>query len=197
MQVLIKKIFSLVFNKRFWDKVFFGKKEVTPCVIWFTGLSGAGKSTIAEALYARLREKRLKAEHLDGDSVRDIFPQTGFSKADRDEHVKRIGYLASRLEKHGVIVLVSFISPYREARAFVRRLCKNFFEVYVSTSLEECERRDVKGLYRKVRKGEITQFTGIDDPYEVPDNPELVIHTEGRSVDECVDQITQYFKRVL
>jgi len=165
-------------------------------VIWLTGLSGSGKSTIAENLEHIFREEGLKVERLDGDTVRDIFPNTGFTKEARDEHVKRIGFIASLLERNGVVVIVSLISPYRESREFVRNMCGNFIEVYVSASLEECERRDVKGLYERVRKGEIKNFTGIDDPYEKPEHPEIVIDTESYSIEESAGMILQYLKRL-
>ena len=148
------------------------------CVIWITGLSAAGKTTIATALSEKLIALGQRVEHLDGDLIRKIFPGTGYSREERDRHVKRIGYLSAMLEKHDVFVVASFISPYREARAFVRSQCSNFIEVYVSTPLEECEKRDPKGLYKKARTGEISNFTGISDPYEVPENAEIVIKTE-------------------
>ena len=160
------------------------KSDQEPFVLWFTGLSGAGKSTLAEKAYEYYKNKGCRVEQLDGDKVRAIFPDTGFSKEERDQHVKKVGFLASLLEKHEVIVISSFISPYREARSFVRNLCGNFIEVYVKASLEVCEERDVKGLYKKARSGEITNFTGIDDPYEVPENPEIVIETDRLSVEE-------------
>ncbi|MBO4711867.1 adenylyl-sulfate kinase [bacterium] len=163
-----------------------------PCVIWFTGLSGAGKTTLAEKLAAYLKEKGKKCELLDGDTVRNIFPQTGFTKKERDEHVKRMGFLASMLERNGVTVLASFISPYRESRDFVRKMCRNFVEVYVSTSLEVCEKRDVKGLYKKARSGEIKSFTGIDDPYEAPLHPEITINTAEESVEESLEKLVKY-----
>lgn len=158
-------------------------------VIWFTGLSGAGKTTLAEKLAAYLKEKGEKCELLDGDTVRNIFPQTGFTKKERDEHVKRMGFLASMLERNGVTVLASFISPYRESRDFVRKMCGNFVEVYVSTSLEVCEKRDVKGLYKKARRGEIKSFTGIDDPYEAPLHPEITINTAEETVEESLEKL--------
>lgn len=165
------------------------RNNIPPCVLWFTGLSGSGKSTLAEHIFREIKESGLKVEHLDGDIVRQIFPLTGFSKEDRDKHIKRVGYLASMLEKNGIIVIASFISPYKESREFVRKLCSEFKEVYVSTSIEECEKRDVKGLYARARKGEITQFTGIDDPYEIPVNPEVIVDTSDKSVEECVQII--------
>ena len=168
------------------------KMSKEPCVIWFTGLSGAGKTTLAEKLAAYLKAKGEKCELLDGDTVRNIFPQTGFTKKERNEHVKRMGFLASMLERNGVTVLASFISPYRESRDFVRKMCRNFVEVYVSTSLEVCEKRDVKGLYRKARNGEIKSFTGIDDPYEPPLNPEITINTAEETVEESLERLINY-----
>jgi adenylylsulfate kinase len=137
----------------------------------------------------------MRIERLDGDTVRDIFPQTGFTREARDAHIKRIGYLASRLEKHGVSVVASFVSPYEESRQFVRKLCRNFVEVYVSTPVEACERRDVKGLYAKARRGEIQNFTGVNDPYEAPSNPDLVVDTDGISVEEAGRQVLDMLER--
>ncbi|MBP5406082.1 adenylyl-sulfate kinase [bacterium] len=164
----------------------------TARVIWFTGLSGAGKTTLAEKLTAYLKKNGQKCELLDGDTVRNIFPQTGFSKKERDEHVKRMGFLASMLERNGVTVVASFISPYRESRDFVRKMCKNFVEIYVSTSLEVCEKRDVKGLYKKARRGEITSFTGIDDPYEAPLEPEITINTAEETVEKSFEKLLAF-----
>jgi adenylylsulfate kinase len=118
-----------------------------------------------------------------------VFPGTGFSREERDAHVRRVGYLASRLEAHGVTVVASLISPYRDARTFVRGLCRTFVEVHVATSLEECERRDPKGLYARARAGQLTQFTGIDDPYEAPLAPEIVIDTGRDTADAAADRI--------
>jgi len=165
------------------------------CVIWLTGLSASGKTTIGEALANDLKILGHKVEHLDGDLVRKMFPGTGFTREERDKHIKRVGYLAALLEKHDVFVVASFISPYQEAREFVRAQCNNFIEVYLSTPLEECEKRDPKGLYKKARTGEITNFTGIDDPYEPPENPEIEIDTTGLSVEEAVERILEYLAK--
>ncbi len=167
-------------------------KNWKPTVFWFTGLSGSGKSTISEELYKLMKDEGLEVEHLDGDIIRDIFPKTGFSKADRNAHVKRVGYLASRLQAHKVFVIGSFISPYKEAREFVREICDDFTEVYISTPFEECERRDVKRLYAKARSGEIKNFTGLDDPYEAPENPELEIDTTDITLSEALNQVIEY-----
>jgi adenylylsulfate kinase len=173
------------------------RQAARPFVLWFTGLSGSGKSTLANRIHDRLAAEGHRATRLDGDTVRAIFPETGFSRDERNNHIRRIGYLASILEKNGVIVISSFVSPYAESRNFVRSLCDNFVEIYVATSLEECERRDVKGLYRKARAGDIRNFTGIDDPYEPPEHPELAICTDGKSVDESMREILTYLNGYL
>jgi adenylylsulfate kinase len=158
-------------------------------VLWFTGLSGSGKSTIATRVDQALVDRGTDVEYIDGDALREVFPNTGFTRAEREEHLRRAGYMASRLAAHGVTVVASFVSPYRESRDFVRKLCSNFVEIYVATPLEECERRDVKGLYARARRGEIKNFTGIDDPYEPPEHPELTLETRALSVDECVAKV--------
>ena len=158
-------------------------------VLWLTGLSGSGKSTLAEELAFRLEKEGRRVERLDGDILRGVFPNTGFDRQSRDEHIKRVGFLASRLEHHGVIVVASFISPYRQARGFVRDLCSRFVEVYVKASVEECKRRDVKGLYKKAEAGQIKQFTGVDDPYEEPETPEIIVNTELQTVEQSVSEI--------
>jgi adenylylsulfate kinase len=170
---------------------------VRPAVLWFTGLSGAGKSTIASWVSARLRSRGFRVEELDGDRVRDIFPTTGYTRPERDLHIKRVGFLASRLEHHGVFVVASFVSPYEESRRFVRDLCCCFIEIYLATPLDVCERRDVKGLYAKARRGEIALFTGISDPYEPPANPELVIDTSTGTVAEAGTQVLDYLDQAI
>jgi adenylylsulfate kinase len=164
-------------------------KPIDPKVVWFTGLSGSGKTTLSKELVERLRARGFKVEHLDGDSLREILPSTGFDRVSREEHVKKVGLLARYLEKNGVFVVASLISPYKDSRQFVRGICKNFVEVHVDTPIEACEKRDVKGLYRRARAGEIKNFTGIDDPYEPPVNPEIRINTLEVSPDQAVDRI--------
>jgi adenylylsulfate kinase len=167
--------------------------EVRPpgAVLWFTGLSGAGKTTIARAVHTALSARQLPVEPLDGDVLRGLFPNTGFSRAERDAHVRRVGFVASRLEHHGVVVIAALISPFAESRAFVRGLCRNFIEIHVSTPLEECERRDPKQLYARARRGEIDDFTGITSPYEPPVQPELVIDTSDCTVDLAVSRVIE------
>ena len=181
----VSKIGLYWFHERVWDRLRFGRQQVEPVVLWLTGLSGSGKSTIADWSARELTARGFKVERLDGDTIRNIFPNTGFSRAERDAHIKRVGYLASKLEQNGVFVVASLVSPYRESRDFVRSLCKNFMEVHVATPLAVCEQRDVKGLYAKARRGELQNFTGIDDPFEAPLNPDLVVDTTNMPIDEA------------
>ncbi|MDR7314359.1 adenylyl-sulfate kinase [Brevibacillus nitrificans] len=165
------------------------------CVIWFTGLSGAGKSTLANAVEHELHHRGLASYVLDGDNIRHGLNRgLGFSAEDRKENIRRIGEVAKLFVDAGVITLTAFISPYLEDRALARSLVAEgeFIEVYVKCSLEECERRDVKGLYEKARKGEIGQFTGISSPYEEPVAPELVIESGTLSVEQSVATVIDY-----
>lgn len=160
-------------------------------VLWFTGLSGSGKSTIAVRVHQELARRGVDVEYIDGDALREVFPNTGFTRAEREDHLRRTGYMASRLAAHGVTVVASLVSPYRASRELIRKLCREFVEIYVATPLEECERRDVKGLYARARRGEIKNFTGIDDPYEPPEHPELTLDTRALSVEECVARVLE------
>jgi adenylyl-sulfate kinase len=159
--------------------------------VWFTGLSGAGKTTIADAIEPLLRERGItKLEKLDGDVVRTHLSKgLGFSKEDRDTNIRRIGWVAEVLTRNGVCVLASAISPYREIRDEVKAGIGNFVEVYVSCSIEELTRRDVKGLYEKAIKGEIKNFTGVSDPYEAPLNAEVVVDSEKEELAESVAKV--------
>ena len=161
------------------------------CTIWMSGLSGAGKSTIANALEKRLYAMGKKTMILDGDNVRmGLNNNLGFSDEDRIENIRRIAEVAKLMNDAGLIVITAFISPYRQERSNAKKIIgRDFREVYVSTSIEECEKRDVKGLYKAAREGKIAYFTGISSPYEVPENPDVTIDTEKMGVEECVDQI--------
>jgi adenylyl-sulfate kinase len=167
----------------------------TGFVLWLTGLSGAGKSTVAAKLEPALAERGHRVELLDGDEVRTNLCQgLGFSRADRDTNVARIGYVAAKLSHHGVAVLVAAISPYRQARDRVRSAADNFVEVHVAAPVATCAERDPKGLYAKALAGEIQHFTGVSDPYEPPLRPEIVLHTEAESVDESVQQVLAWLE---
>lgn len=162
----------------------------TGFTIWFTGLSGAGKSTLSETIERQLRQHGYKVEILDGDIVRTHLSKgLGFSREDRDTNIKRIAFVCSLLTRNGVICISAAISPYREAREWARQEIQNFVEVYVKCPIEECRKRDVKGLYKLVDEGKITGFTGVDDPYEEPENPELVVETDKETQEESVEHI--------
>lgn len=158
--------------------------------LWFTGLSGSGKSTIAERVALKLERKGIPVEILDGDVVRTHLSKgLTFSREDRDENIKRVGFVCQLLSRHGVATIASVISPYREARDYNRQRIKNFVEVYTRCPVEVCEGRDLKGLYLKARSGEIKGFTGVDDPYEPPLNPEVTCKTDVESVEESVEKV--------
>ncbi|MGB8344475.1 MAG: adenylyl-sulfate kinase [Ktedonobacteraceae bacterium] len=162
----------------------------TGFTLWFTGLSGAGKSTLSEIIEQRLRERGHKIEVLDGDIVRTHLSKgLGFSREDRDTNIKRIAFVCSLLTRNDVICISAAISPYSDAREWARREIGNFVEVYVNCPLEVCRERDVKGLYKLVDEGKIKNFTGVDDPYEAPEHPDLVIETSRETVEESVENI--------
>ena len=161
-------------------------------ILWFTGLSGAGKSTLAHAVEEQLHQLGCRTYVLDGDNVRHgLCGDLGFSEDDRKENIRRIGNVSKLFLEAGVIVLTAFISPFRSDRQLVRNmvLTGDFMEIYCNTPIEVCEGRDVKGLYKKARKGEIKDFTGISSPYEAPEKPELSVLTGEQPLDECVEQI--------
>lgn len=162
-------------------------------ILWFTGLSGSGKSTLALYLTPILQERGIKVEVLDGDEVRtNLSKGLGFSKEDRDTNIRRIGYVANLLARNGVCAITAAISPYAHVRDEVRGSAENFVEVYVECPLEVLEERDTKGLYRKARAGEIKNFTGISDPYEAPENAEVVVSTQDSSIEESAQVILDY-----
>ena len=167
-------------------------------LIWFTGLSGSGKSTLANMIEVELHKKGLSTYTLDGDNIRrGINKNLSFTPEDRTENIRRIGEIANLMIDAGVITLAAFISPYIKDREGVMQIVgpDNFIEIYVNTSIEECERRDVKGLYKKARKGEIKNMTGISSPYEAPINPDIEVITDGQSVEESVDHILKFLNQ--
>ena len=174
------------------------RKEQQGFTLWFTGLSGAGKSTIAEIVGPELERRGILVDHLDGDVVRTHLSKgLGFSREDRDTNILRIGFVAQLLTRHGAGVIVAAISPYAETRDMVRDMIGDqFVEVYVATSLEECARRDIKGLYAKAFAGEIKEFTGVSDPYEAPVRAEIVVETEGRSPEESAAFVLQRLEEI-
>ena len=164
--------------------------------LWLTGLSGAGKTTVAVALENELHERGLLIERLEGDTVREgLTRDLGFSKEDRDKNIERVCFVAKLLSRNKVGVVASFISPYREARNNVRQQTTNFIEVYVNAPLDVCAARDVKGLYAKAFAGQIQGFTGVNDPYEAPENPEITLHTDKETLEQSVGKIITYLEQ--
>ena len=169
-------------------------KQQTPMCLWMTGLSGAGKSTLANALEQELNKKGKHTYILDGDNLRHgLNSDLGFTETDRNENVRRAAETAKLMVDAGLIAIVGLISPFKKERDWARSLFKDnqFKEIFISTSLEVCEHRDTKGLYEKARRGEVKDFTGIDSLYESPDNPDIIIDTENKTVDDCVHMILQ------
>lgn len=179
------KIFYYYYFELTWNKI--NDKNYKSCVVWMTGLSGSGKTTISNSLQKKIKNSII----LDGDEIRNCFKNDLFDKESRIKHNINVGYIASILEKQGYVVIVSLVSPFSEAREKCRSFCNKFIEVYISTPLDICEIRDVKGLYLKARNGEIKEFTGIDSPFEVPLNPELVLNTGNEKLDVCVNKIIE------
>lgn len=167
-------------------------KKTQGFTLWFTGLPCSGKTTIAEVVDPELRARGLNVESLDGDEVRkNLSKDLGFSKKDRDTHIRRMGFIAKLLSRNGVATLGAFVSPYREVRGYLRSEIENFIEIYVKCPVEVCIERDVKGMYKKALAGEIKNFTGISDPYEEPLNPELIVETDKETLEESAAKVLE------
>jgi len=165
--------------------------------VWFTGLPCSGKTTVADSAASILKDRGYKVERLDGDTVRKgLTSDLGFSKKDRDENIKRVTFVAKLLTRNDVIVLATFVSPYEERRRITREEIGRYMEVYVKCSIEKCMERDVKGMYKKALAGEIKDFTGVDDPYEEPINPELVLETDFETLDQSTQKVLNCMKKL-
>lgn len=189
------KMALYVLHERFWQRIRYGKREVPSFVLWFTGLPAAGKKAIAERVQEKLQALHLKVERIDGRDVRPLFPETGFSPEEVNRHIRRAGHLCSMLEKNGIIVVASFVSPFRESREFARSLASHFVEVYLDTTVEKCEQRDDRGLYPRARAGEFQHFPGVHLEYEVPEKAEIVLDVDRLNADEAAEQIIQYLRK--
>lgn len=187
---------SIVWHEHPVDKSIrsFMKKQ-RPCLLWFTGLSGSGKSTVAGAVESKLAARLQHTYLMDGDNVRHgLCNDLAFSEEDRNENIRRVGEVANLMVDSGLIVLTAFISPFQANRQAVRKMLRDgeFIEIFIDTPIVECEKRDPKGLYKKARAGEIKDFTGIDSPYEVPEKPEIVIKNINISVDDAANQVIEF-----
>lgn len=181
-------------HERAWFKIKWGRKKIEPFNLWFTGLPLSGKTTIADKVFDELVKLNLPIERLDSKDIRNVIPDIGYSREDRNRHMYRIGHLIKTLQKNSVSTVASFVSPYRESRKAIREMVKNNIIVYVKADLETCKRRDLEGKYEKALNGEYQNFTGVNDVYEEPQYAEIIIDTDKISIDESVETIVKYIK---
>jgi adenylylsulfate kinase len=182
-------------HEKIWQRIRWGRKRIEPFNLWFTGLPLSGKTTIANKVYEELQKLDIPLERIDSKDIREMFPNVGYSKEERIRHIKRIGHLVQTLQKNSISTVCSFVSPYREARKNIREMVKNNVVVYIKADIEECKKRDYKGVYEKALSGEIKNFTGISDVYEEPQHAELVIDTQKISSNEAAEMIVKYIKK--
>jgi adenylylsulfate kinase len=176
-------------------KIRWGKKRIEPFNLWFTGLPLSGKTTIADRVYKELEKFQIPLERIDSKDIRELIPDIGYTREDRNRHMHRIGNLIRTLQKNSISTVASFVSPYRESRKTIREMVKNNIVVYVKADVETCKSRDYKGAYAKAMSGEYQNFSGVNDVYEEPQHAEIVIDTEILSVDEAVKEIANYIKK--
>jgi len=182
-------------HERAWFRVRWGKKKIDPFNLWFTGLPLSGKTTIADRVYTELEKLQIPLERLDSKDIREVVPDIGFSKEDRNRHMKRVGHLIKTLQNNSISTVASFVSPYRESRKTIREMVKNNIVVYVKADVKSCKKRDYKGVYEKAMKGELQNFSGVNDVYEEPRHAEIVIDTDKTSIGEAVKEIVKYIKK--
>jgi len=182
-------------HERAWFKIKWGRKKIEPFNLWFTGLPLSGKTTIADAVYKELEKLDIPLERIDSKDIRDIVPDVGFTREDRNRHMHRVGHLIKTLQNNSISTVASFVSPYRESRRAIREMVKNNIVVYVKADIETCKSRDTKGKYAKALSGEYQNFTGVNDIYEEPQHAEVVIDTDKLSIDESSKIIVQFIKK--
>ncbi len=182
-------------HERAWFKVRWGKKKIEPFNLWFTGLPLSGKTTIADAVFKELEKLHIPLERLDSKEIREVIPDIGFTREDRNRHMHRIGHLIKTLQNNSISTVSSFVSPYKESRKAIREMVKNNIVVYVKADIETCKKRDTTGKYEKALKGEYQNFTGVNDVYEEPQYAEIIIDTDKVTVDEAKNIIIEYIKK--
>lgn len=188
------KIILYFIHERIWNRLKFGKARIEPFNLWFTGLPLSGKTTIADKVYEELKKLDYPVERIDSKDIRELIPDIGYTREDRIRHLQRVSYLIKTLQKNHVSSVASFVSPYAASRENIRKVTKNYIEVYVRADLESCRKRDYKGVYEKAIKGELENFTGISDIYEEPGKAEIVIDTDKESADEAAKKIFKYIR---
>lgn len=191
----VAKIVLYWAHERAWFKVKWGRKKIEPFNLWFTGLPLSGKTTIADAVYKELERLDIPIERLDSKDIRDVIPDIGFSREDRNRHMHRIGHLIKTLQNNSISTVCSFVSPYKESRKAIREMVQNNIVVYVKADIETCKKRDIKGKYEKAIRGDYKNFTGVNDIYEEPKHAEVVIDTDLQSIEESTKQIIEFIKK--
>jgi len=181
-------------HERAWFKILWGRKKIDPFNLWFTGLPLSGKTTIADKVYLELEKLHIPIERIDSKDIRELVPNIGFSRDERNRHMHRIGHLINRLQKNSISTVASFVSPYKESRKAIREMVKNNIVVYVKADIESCKKRDYKGVYQKALAGELENFSGINDVYEEPKHAEIIIDTDKITPDEATQIIVKYVK---
>ena len=182
-------------HERIWFKIRWGKKRIEPFNLWFTGLPLSGKSTVANLVYEELKKLDIPIERIDSKDIREMMPNIGYSREDRNRHMHRIGHLIRTLQNNSISTVASFVSPYRESRKAIRTMVKNNIVVYIKASVETCKARDYKGVYEKALAGELQNFSGVNDVYEEPKHAEIVIESEKMSAQETAALIVKYIKK--
>lgn len=190
----IAKMLFYYLHERGWDKIKWGKTQIPSFVLWISGIPRSGKTTLGNLVYGELQKLELPIQRLDSHDVRPLFPETGFSKNEVDNHIKRVGHLASMLEKNGIISVASFVSPYQESRLFARKQCKNFIEVYLRTTVDQAKKYDDYNLYEKAEKGDLKNFPGVDIPFEESEKSQLVLDMETMDLHQAKDEVMNYLK---
>lgn len=182
-------------HERAWFKVSWGRKKIEPFNLWFTGISLSGKTTIGDLVYKELEKEDIPLERIDAKDLRDLIPNIGFTREDRNRHMNRVGHLIKTLQKNSISTVASFISPYRESRKAIRNMVKNNIVVYLKSDVETCQKRDYKGVYEKALSGEFQNFSGVNEVYEEPQHAEIVIDTRITSIEESVKIIVKHIKK--
>jgi len=182
-------------HERAWFKVRWGRKKIEPFNLWFTGLPLSGKSTIANGVYEELKKLDIPLERIDSKDIRELIPNIGYTREDRNRHMRRIGHLIKTLQNNSISTVASFVSPYSESRRAIREMVKNNVVVYVKADIESCKARDYKGVYRRAMSGELKNFSGINDVYEEPQHAEIVLDTDKLSVEESVEIVIKHIKK--
>ena len=194
IEAILKIIFYFL-HERAWNKIKFGRKEISPFVLWFTGLPYSGKTTIADEVFNHLKKSKLRAERLDSKNVRALFPEVGFSRNEVNSHIKRVGHLASTLEDNGIIVIASFVSPYQESRQFAKGLCKNFIEVYTKASMDLCRQRHTDNISSRYKRQDFPE--DVYRVYEEPLHCNIILDTQATNIEECKKKVLNYIKKYL